>query len=809
MFPYFLASGFAIAGAIVMAGPALIHLMNRNRYRTVHWAAMDFLLEAMQSNRRLLRIRDLLLMALRALALLLFGLALARPYFSSADSALPGTSKPPHAILVLDNSMSNSLESISGSALETSRQQAKQFLEKLPSASQISVIALSGAQSRRISDPFTSRTDAADAIDKIVATDGPGELTHALNQARRLAEQTPSLSPYVVVFGDQQASQWQRLARGNPPEEEMPVILVGTDASTPGNAWVEEFGLPDGMAEIGMPTRIVARVRYQGDEPRSNVAVSFKVRDNEVETKFADFPEGDSVQTLAFDYVFDAMEVDPGRMSSIPLTVSIAGDALPADDSRSLVVPLVASTPVVFIDQWSDTEESPALGRLGETWILRQLLCPQTDSSREEQHLIRPIHLSQREAEGEPLKAALREARLTVIAGIESPSVELVSMLRSYVEQGGQLAIAAGGDFDPHAWNDVAWQGGRGILPKPLKPSAVGQSLSEFSDDLQPFRISGKGLLDHSYFRLADLEETQLIDLYTDALFFKTVVPTDETNTLATSNTASSMPPLEEKWLSWTPPVSTIERPDDQSDSPTASIPATTIAQFDNGIEFVIERHVGSGRIVFFSSGVSSQWSTLPSTNAVLIFDRVLRNQLASTFQRYNFDVGETALLPIPPGVGDSSIQLIAPDSGIVRSVSPRFLNEETRGVLIDNLDSAGVYWLSDGEPSGTPGDAAEGRSQFRIPISGTPTAWESQLTRLDEEQFAGLNLPPQYRWQDSSEVVGGSGLPMSGHAWWQWLIGLVIVLLIVEMTVAAMPSWLAWIVNRGSTSPATSSASS
>lgn len=809
MFPYFVASGFAIAGAMMMAGPALIHLMNRNRYRTVHWAAMDFLLEAMQSNRRLLRIRDLLLMALRALALLLFGLALARPYFTSTDSALPGTSKPPHAILVLDNSMSNSLESISGSGFETSQEQAKQFLEKLPSSSQISVIALCGAQSRRITDPFTPRTDAADAIDKIVPTDGPGELTHALNQARRLAEQTPSLSPYVVVFGDQQTSQWQRLARGNPPEEEMPVILVGTDASTPGNAWVEEFGLPDGMAEVGMPTRIVARVRYQGDEPRSSVAISFKVRDNEVETKFADFPEGDSVQTFAFDYVFDAMEVDPSRMSSIPLTVSIAGDALPADDSRSLVVPLVASTPVVFIDQWSDSEESPALGRLGETWVLRQLLCPQTESTREEQHLIRPIHLSQREAEGEPLRAALREARLAVVAGIESPSAELVSMLRSYVEQGGQLAIAAGGDFDPHAWNDVAWQGGQGILPKPLEPTAVGQSLSEFSDDLSPFRISGKGLLDHSYFRLADLEETQLIDLYTDALFFKTVVPTDAEESPGPQNNAGNLPPLDEKWLSWTPPVSTIERVGDEGDSPASDIPATTIAQFDNGVEFVVERHVGSGRIVFFSSGISSEWSTLPSTNAVLIFDRVLRNQLASTFQRYNFAVGETALLPIPPGVGDSSIQLTAPDSGIVSSVSPRFLNEETRGVLIDNLDSAGIYWLSDRTQTDTPGDTAEGRSQFRIPISGTPTPWESQLARLDEDQFAGLNLPPQYRWQDSSELIGGSGLPMSGHSWWQWLIMLVIFLLIVEMTVAAMPSWLAWIVDRRSGTQSAPSASS
>ncbi len=801
MFPVFVASGFAIAGALMMAGPALIHLMNRNRYRTIHWAAMDFLLEAMQSNRRLLRIRDLLLMALRALALLLFGLALARPYFSSADSALPSSSKPPHAILVIDNSMSASLESISGSALEASREQAKQFLEKLPAASQISILPLSGIQSQRVTDPFTSRTDAADAIDKITPTDASGELAHALNQARRLAEQTPSHAPYVVVFGDQQAVQWQRLSRTSPPEEEMPVILVGSDSAAPANAWIEEFGIPDGLAEIGMPTRLVARVRYDGTEPRSNVAVSLQVRDNEVETKFVDFPEGDSTKSLVFEYVFDAMDVDPTRTSSIPLTVSLTGDALPADDARSLVVPLVASTPVVFIDQWSDTEESPALGRLGDSWILRQLLCPQTNSDREEQHLIRPIHLSQREAEGETLRIALREARLAIVAGVESPSPEMVSILRSYVEQGGQLAIAAGGNFDPQAWNDVAWQNGKGILPKPLQPASVGQSLNEFSDDLQPFRISAKGLLDHSYFRLADLDESQLIDLYTDALFFKTVVPAEED--AVQPGTSNLLPPAEDNWLSWTPPVSSSTSAISE-DNEAANVPATTIAQFDNGIPFVVERNIGSGRIVFFSSGINSQWSTLPSTNAVLIFDRVLRNQLASTFQRYNFSVGETALLPLPRGIGDSAVQLESPGSGVVSTLSPRFLSEETRGVLIESLDSAGVYWLTDRSSS----DATDNASRFRIPVSGSPVSWESQLARLDQEQFEALGLPPQYRWQDETQVVSGSGLPTSGHAWWQWLIILVIALLLIEMTIAAMPSWLAWIVNRQSgsdTNPATS----
>ena len=51
MFKFF-AGTFAIAGLIAAAGPIIIHLLNRRRFRVVEWAAMDFLRQAMQRSRR-------------------------------------------------------------------------------------------------------------------------------------------------------------------------------------------------------------------------------------------------------------------------------------------------------------------------------------------------------------------------------------------------------------------------------------------------------------------------------------------------------------------------------------------------------------------------------------------------------------------------------------------------------------------------------------------------------------------------------------------------------------------------------------
>ena len=74
----FFAASFLTA-SVAIAGPTLIHLLNRRRYRTQPWAAMQFLRNAVKRNRRAVQIRDLILLALRTLAVLFFVLAMAQP----------------------------------------------------------------------------------------------------------------------------------------------------------------------------------------------------------------------------------------------------------------------------------------------------------------------------------------------------------------------------------------------------------------------------------------------------------------------------------------------------------------------------------------------------------------------------------------------------------------------------------------------------------------------------------------------------------------------------------------------------------
>src|SRR5919202_290064 len=77
---------FFWAGLAAVSIPIIIHILNRRRFKTVTWAAMDFLLRAMKKNRRRLRFEQWVLLATRCLLVFLLGMALARPLACESQS---------------------------------------------------------------------------------------------------------------------------------------------------------------------------------------------------------------------------------------------------------------------------------------------------------------------------------------------------------------------------------------------------------------------------------------------------------------------------------------------------------------------------------------------------------------------------------------------------------------------------------------------------------------------------------------------------------------------------------------------------
>ncbi|MGA3170911.1 MAG: BatA domain-containing protein [Chthoniobacteraceae bacterium] len=111
--------------------PVIIHLLNRMRFRTVHWAATSFLFAANRASTRHARLRQILLLACRVLALAAMVLAVARP-LAGGWAGWMLSSSPDVVLILMDHSAS--MEARDAQTGVTRRQQALEALARAAAA---------------------------------------------------------------------------------------------------------------------------------------------------------------------------------------------------------------------------------------------------------------------------------------------------------------------------------------------------------------------------------------------------------------------------------------------------------------------------------------------------------------------------------------------------------------------------------------------------------------------------------------------------------------------------------------------------
>lgn len=915
----FFAKPFAIAGIIAAAGPIIIHLLNRRRFRVVNWAAMDFLREALQRNRKILQMRDLILLILRVLCVLLVGMALARPFFKTAsgenlfqqiwpwlvgslalglaiwavlssvritkivvaigslvlfgftgwgfydlinnqivagDEAQSGR-QPVHAVLILDNSLSMGYETLEGSLLDQAKAKAAEFIDQLPGESYVSVVPLCGSQNAFSLDAYRSKDDARDALNNVEVVDRRGTAALAIQLAKDACKQVPELpSKRIVFLGDQQVSNWPAESLGTELAQLPELQIVKVSTGTPENVWVSDFEIQDGIADIETPSTFLAKVECSGPGTLKDVQVALTVDGVSVASQTVDLEPGQS-RLLEFKYQID-VPAEPGHPQFVNAavevqTATIEGDHLKSDNKRHLVIPVVAGLPVVFVDQLGSREDVKT-GEIGETYPLRRYLAPRLSREEYQRQLIQIRHVTIDELN----QQLLEDARLVVIGGVESPG-DTVPLLREYVQQGGQLVITAGGDFDPALWSEQAWRDGAGILPVPLSPDALGSTPEELElsgglEDLKVFNLDF-GTMQHPYFVLENAKPDELASWYRLTLFFKAVqaeltsnieetLLARETERLtekrkfleeyaeqktewedkqkqgtfgpeeeaAQAKAEAQLRRLEPQWLLWQ-----HERVDDRQSKPVEFLAKESLPKvlarydvdgnrewYDERLPFLVTRRIGQGKVLLFTSGTFSPWNTLAGKNSnISLFDRILRTLIEETMPPRNFETGEPIVMPVEP---DRSLQYtLTRPTGEESPVTISALGADVYGLAIPQAFQSGPYQITAKNPNANRDDlAGTNQSVLRFAVNGPQE--ESDLSLLKREELEERIGPPgesaTWRWIDEGESISLEGAQIRGRDYWKLLVMIVLAGLVLEMLVLAWPAVKQdWLANEGGSS--------
>jgi hypothetical protein len=188
----------------LVALPVIIHLINQQRFQSVEWAAMMFLLSAKALSRGYSRLRQWLIMLLRMLAVAAAILAVSRP-LSQGWLAAAGGDRSATSIVLLDRSPSMSQTSgpDGESKLMTARRQVAAALETL-GASRVVLIDSVSYTPQELSSPRAIE-HVSEAEPAAAAADLPLLLQAACDQIGA----TKSAAGVIWICSDQRANDWK------------------------------------------------------------------------------------------------------------------------------------------------------------------------------------------------------------------------------------------------------------------------------------------------------------------------------------------------------------------------------------------------------------------------------------------------------------------------------------------------------------------------------------------------------------------------------------------------------------------------
>jgi hypothetical protein len=227
-----------LAGALAIAVPIALHLMMRQQPKHLEFPALRFIKLRQSANRRQMRLRHWLLLALRCAVVALLALSLARPSIV-ASGMLGDQEAPVAAALVFDVNPRMQYRQQNQTRLEVAQETAQWLLPQLPLESDVAVV-----DSRSASAAFAVDLGAArQRVERLDADTMTQPLAVALEAALRLVSESDKQRKEVYVFTDLSRATWSSDAMRSLTPRIKELTDVGVYLIDVGVADPKDFGL--------------------------------------------------------------------------------------------------------------------------------------------------------------------------------------------------------------------------------------------------------------------------------------------------------------------------------------------------------------------------------------------------------------------------------------------------------------------------------------------------------------------------------------------------------------------------------------
>jgi hypothetical protein len=540
--PFFLIA----AGAALI--PVLLHLMHRQKAAQVHFSTLRFLRLSVQRTRRRKRLDELALLAVRAAALLLLAVGLAKPALTSLR-LLGGRGAATAVAIILDNSASMAVLDQGQPRFDMARHGAEQVLDLLRDGDSVALFLTGGPPLPEQGKLWHTHETIRQVLAQCSLSYERADLAGKLQQARALLAEADATRREIYILTDNQALSWEGLKEDgfeNRPTSEagIPVVVLDFNREPAPNVALRNLRLSRAAPVAGVPVQVSVEVTNTSGVPQQKHLELHVDGTREAVSPALTLAPGATLQQ-EFRFTVDRPGIHQGE-------VRLAEeDASPLDNRLFFALTANQQIPVAIVKPMRQE-----IAYAEDTYYLERALAF-SGGELGDRGAVRATILTAEELASELL------ASQAVIFCVNLPALapQTAERLRAYVRAGGHVVWICGRNTVPNAYNRM----NDGVQGE-LLPLSLGDLRQPGPGGPESWRL---GFLEKAHPALTPLVEPA--SLYQSVLVYKHFA------------------------LNW-----------------TADSGSRVLARLDDGQPLLVERPIGAGSVLLLGTGAHVEWTNLP-----------------------------------------------------------------------------------------------------------------------------------------------------------------------------------------------------
>jgi hypothetical protein len=474
--------------------PILAHLLSRYQVQRTDWAAMRFLNSSVRVRTRQLRLRDILLLCLRCLAVILLVLAFAKPFMKNAANLPAGLGERRAGVVIaLDASFSMGHRDGSSSRFEQGLEKVRTIMEDIRPGDPVSLVLLASEHRVVARNIAFDPARFAEMLQNLEPSPEPLNLASVPQLLNSLADGMDAPQKEIHIVTDMQARDWkEKPAWLTDAFNDLTRAAVTTIVPVRGgsdNLAITDLELVSGVLRKDTIARYRATVRNYGPNPVSNVRVKGMADNVTVDTKTIPAIAPGASETVSLFVQFH-------NSGPIRISAELDPDPLLADNVRRTVAYIRDEVAVLNVHGSSG----------GSGALIAAALQARGDGAAEKNFDVQSVPWTDLPTRD------LSEFDVVILDNVPDITPEQARAFEDYVRAGHGLVWFAGDNVDAAAWNKRSALGSIPLLP------AVIEQAASTSDALGVGKPLDPAMPDHSICRpLLSLPE----DLLSETRFRK------------------------------------------------------------------------------------------------------------------------------------------------------------------------------------------------------------------------------------------------------------------------------------------------